>query len=277
VQSCLYRGTVQHQRFAPVDHRFRYSISLAYLDLGELPHLVTRLFSRSRWGPCCFRRDRHLGEAGEPLDDSVRKLVEERTGWFPRGPIRLLTMLDNFGYYFSPLNLYYCWSEPTSDAPSGKLQAVVAEVNNMPWREQHVYVLWSGNETVSQRYEHDKEFHVSPFLEMDLRYRWSIPSPDEELSVGIEAIEGERRLFAAGMRLRRSPLTRPALRRSLWQFPWMAGQVVAAIYYQAFILWWKQCPVFTHPHVTARSPVPSPERSPKVRTLEFPRDSVPPC
>jgi uncharacterized protein len=268
MQSCLYRGTVQHQRFTPVEHRFRYSLTLAYLDLGELPHLMTRIFSPSRWSPHRFRRDRHLGEPTDSLDSSVRRLVQERTGWFPEGPIRLLTMLDNFGYYFSPLNLYYCWSEQDSDAQPGELRAVVAEVNNMPWREQHTYVLWPGNQTGRRQYEHAKEFHVSPFMEMGLRYRWSLPKPDKELSVGIEALQGEQRMFVAGMRLQRKPLTRPALRRSLWQFPWMAGQVVAAIYYQAFLLWWKQCPVFTHPRLAERSPVPSHEHSPRERIPE---------
>ena len=44
-----------------------------------------------------------------PLDEGVRNLVEQRTGIRPQGPIRLLTQLRHFGYYFSPLNLFYCF------------------------------------------------------------------------------------------------------------------------------------------------------------------------
>ena len=247
MHSCLYRGTVQHHRFAPVEHRFNYPISLVYLDLSELLEVNERFFSSSRWGAFTFRRDRHFGPDQEPLDVSIRTLLRQRTGMTHAGPIRLLTMLDNFGYYFSPLNLFYCWND------YGSLEAVVAEVNNIPWREQHLYVLASNNEADSGRFEHSKEFHVSPFMQMGLRYRWNVPRPCEQLHVGIQAIEGEKRLFSAGMQLERQRLTRPALRRLLWQFPWMTGQIVAAIYYQAFLLWWKQCPIFTHPRVSARS------------------------
>jgi uncharacterized protein len=250
MQSCLYSGTVQHHRFAPVTHQFSYPIRLAYLDLEELQEVSARYLSRSRWGPYVFQRNRHLGPTQQPLDKSVRDLVRERTGLNLDGPIRLLTMLDNFGYYFSPLNLYYCLD--TSEA----LLCVVAEVNNIPWREQHVYVLWAGNRSECGLFEHPKQFHVSPFMAMGLRYQWRVPVPAEQLSVGISAFEGERGLFTASMRLARQPLTRPALRRSLWQFPWMTAQVIAAIYYQAFLLWWKQCPVFTHPQAAAHSPPP---------------------
>ena len=50
-----------------------------------------------------------MGDPKQALADAVRDLVEEQTGWRPAGPIRLLTLLRNWGYYFSPLSLYYCF------------------------------------------------------------------------------------------------------------------------------------------------------------------------
>ena len=75
-----------------------------------------------------------------PLATSVRDLVESETGNRPQGSIRVLTQLRYWGYYFSPLNLFYCF-----DTEGETVEAIVAEVSNTPWGERHCYVLWEGN------------------------------------------------------------------------------------------------------------------------------------
>ena len=130
MHSCIYVGRVQHRRFSPAEHRFRYGLNLVYLDLDELPQLLRSglfLYS-SRFSPGSFCRDDHLGDPATPLADAVRELVAAETGDRPEGPIRLLTQLRRYGYYFSPLNLYYCFDRDGED-----VEAVVAEVSNTPW------------------------------------------------------------------------------------------------------------------------------------------------
>jgi hypothetical protein len=119
-----------------------------YLDLDELATLTAPggLISTARFSTASFRRSDHLGDRGLPLAESVRQLVDERCGMRPEGPIRLLTQLRYFGYYFSPLNLFYCYDEEGL-----RIEAVVAEVNNTPWNEQHCYVLWQGNRIAGER------------------------------------------------------------------------------------------------------------------------------
>jgi DUF1365 family protein len=36
MHTCLYEGTVWHRRQSPVTHRFRYDVSLMFLDLDEV-------------------------------------------------------------------------------------------------------------------------------------------------------------------------------------------------------------------------------------------------
>ena len=145
-----------------------------YLDLEELPALLEGGYGlhQARFSPASFRRTDHLGDPQVPLADAVRNLVEERTGWRPVGPIRLLTLLRNWGYYFCPLCLYYCF-----DRSGQTVDAVVAEVSNTPWHERHWYVLWQGNrigEPSQLRFRHPKGFHVSPFMDMDMQYEWHL-------------------------------------------------------------------------------------------------------
>ena len=52
------------------------------------------------------------------------------------GSIRLLTQLSYFGFRMNPVSFYYCYSQDGET-----IEAVIAEVNNTPWGEQHTYLI----------------------------------------------------------------------------------------------------------------------------------------
>jgi len=247
MQSCLYDGYLQHRRLTPAEHVFRYRLYMVYLDLDELPAVLNGgcgLY-RARFAPASFLRTDHLGGPRSPLAESVRELVEQRTGSRPAGPIRLLTLLRNWGYYFSPLSLYYCF-----DQAGQTVDSVVAEVTNTPWHERHWYVLWQGNrlgEPGKLRFRHVKAFHVSPFMDLNVSYEWRLREPGEKLTVGILNFRGDERLFDVSLALNRRELSRWAVGRALARHPWMTARVTQAIYWQAFRLWRKNCPFYPHP------------------------------
>jgi DUF1365 family protein len=257
MHSALYRGSVTHTRTSPVNHSFRYTVTMAYLDLAELPTLLRslRLLGGRRFLPFAFLESDHRQGSGESLDDEIRGWVHRVSGKSCTGPIRLLTQLRYWGYYFSPLNLYYCF------AADGKtLEHIVAEVSNTPWRETHRYLLSPcfSDDAAHLSFEHPKDFHVSPFMDMDLRYRWSLSQPNESVHVGIRTLSESDSFFSASMKLDRRPLTDLELARTLCRHPWMTAQTVTAIYWQAFRLWWKKCPFYTHPKkLTAHSSAPT--------------------
>jgi DUF1365 family protein len=258
MHSCIYTGYLRHRRLSPAEHVFRYGLYLLYLDLEELPALAESGYGlyQARFSPASFRRTDHMGDRHVPLADAVRNLVEERTSWRPVGPIRLRTLLRNWGYYFCPLCLYYCFNR------SGQtVDAVVAEVSNTPWRERHWYVLWQGNrvgEPSQMRFRHPKGFHVSPFMDMDMQYDWHLAEPGTQLSVAIVNSRGGEPLFDVSLVLKRRELSRWSMLRSLVRHPWMTGRVVQAIYWQAFRLWRKKCPFYPHPTSAEESESPQP-------------------
>jgi DUF1365 family protein len=245
--SAIYRGMVQHRRLRPRLHYFRYSLFMLYLDLDELPEL----FDQSRWysarsrAPARFCREDHLGDPDLPLSHCVRELVEQRTGRRPQGPIRLLTHLRYFGYCFNPASFYYCF-----DQDGETLECIVVEVNNTPWGEQHCYVLDAASDFGSDglhRWQADKRMHVSPFMPMDLQYDFRMTRPGEFLAVYMQNQENGALVFDAGLNLQRQDISARTLRNALLRFPFMSLRVIIAIHWQAFRLWLKGTPIFTHP------------------------------
>jgi uncharacterized protein len=254
--SAVYEGWVRHRRFEPIEHSFRYRLFLMYLDLDELPDVLDPfpLFSARRAAPAHFRRSDYMGDPARPLAECARDAVEAATGSRPAGPVRLLANLRYLGHVFNPVCFYYCFEQGGE-----RVDAVVADVNNIPWGERHPYVLARGSRrgTVLSD-ELDKDLHVSPLMGMDQTYAFRAGEPGDSLSVHIESrpVQGDGqdvsadsggKAFDATLSLRRHELSRSRLAGMLARYPAMSLQTVAKIYAQSLRLKLKGARYFPHP------------------------------
>lgn len=240
MNSAIYEGTVAHRRRTPVAHAFRHRLFMTYLDLAEVDDVLRGV---PRW-LARFRREDYLGDPAVSLDAAVRDLVEERLGVRPQGPVRMLAHLRQLGHCFNPVAFYWCF------APDGaRVEAVVAEVTSTPWGERHAYVAaGGGNACAVHASRHEKALHVSPFMPMEMRYAWRVSTPAQRLDVTIESRDADGALvFDARLALRRRPLARSALLRTLARRPGMSLRVLAGIYAQALRLRLKGAPWHPRP------------------------------
>lgn len=260
--SAVYEGWVRHRRFEPVEHSFRYPLFLMYLDLDELPGALDPFpgWSARRRALARFRRADFMGDPARPLAECARDAVAAETGGRPTGPIRLLAGLRYLGHSFNPVSFYFCF-----DSADRRVDAVVADVRNIPWGERHAYVLARGRrEGPVLSAELDKALHVSPLMGMERTYSFRAGEPGERLAVHIEsrprAQAPERsgdggvraaKSFDATLSLRRRELSRPLMARLLARYPAISLQVVARIYAQSLRLKLKGARYFPHPEGSA--------------------------
>ena len=245
--SSIYEGKVRHRRYEPVKNVFKYRLFMIYLDLSEINQVFDKrwFWSVDRFNIAYLRRRDHFGDPGVSIDQAIRGLVREKSGLDITGAIRMLTHLRYFGHCFNPVTFFYCFNDDNQ-----RVETIVAEVNNTPWHERHCYILtedMNDSKDPWKHYHFKKDFHVSPFMDIDLDYDWRFLQPSERIQIHIQNFEAEKKIFDATLSLHRTNLTGRSLAQVLLYYPAMTMQVVTKIYWQALKLRLKGAPFYTHP------------------------------
>lgn len=233
----FYLGELGHKRFVPKSHGFGYGVHYFWLNSKQLPSLGRSwLLKYEGFAAFSYRRKDYLTGAA-CLYQAVCDKVQQLGGQTAITDVYLLSPLANWGHYFSPLTLYYCYNQ------SQQLIYLLAEVSNTPWNERHHYLIPVGPDG---RFQHDKTFHVSPFNPIAMQYHWRINAPAEQLSCSIQNYKDEQQVFCAWMTLRRQLLCSKQLWKVLIRNPWPNVLVKIRIYWHALKLFLKKTPVYAH-------------------------------
>lgn len=240
MNSAIYRGWVRHRRFSPTEHQFKYPIFFLWMDLDELaqPELFGAYrpwFAIERFAALTLKHQDYLDPSQPLTRANVWQKVVALGGQHHGGRVCLLGQVRCFGFYFSPVNFFYCYDQ------NDTLQYMLAEVSNTPWNERHCYLVEADGRT-----ETPKEFHVSPFMSLDMRYRWRLPKPGKRLCLHIEN-HREDKLFDATLVMSRHELSSSAWRATLRQIPAISWRILSGIYWQALRLWLKRVPYISRP------------------------------
>lgn len=235
--SALYFGKVIHKRFRPKAHSLAYRVFWLFLDLEEMDQLDARLrhFSAGRFNLISFYPRDHGDGTDVPLRTQITRWLEQGGIDIGQGAIRLLTMPRILGYVFNPISVYYCYDE------AQRLAALVYEVTST-FKNRHSYVIPVPQADLGQRrFEQAaaKALYVSPFMNMDMDYRFRGHVPSDALDLAIDGMDAHGKLIHASLLAQRQPLTDASLLRAIMAFPLLTMKVVAAIHWEALKLWLK--------------------------------------
>ena len=243
VRPAIYVGTLRHRRFQPKYHEFTYPIFMVCLDIDRIQKMmsISPFAGYNRWNWASFFAEDHFGNPASMLRERLVTDAKAHSASLPGGKVFLLTHLRYVGYTFNPVSFFFC------ENSAGKTERVVAEVNNT-FGETHNYWLSCGEDSgnsVQCRFK--KEFHVSPFMDMNQQYTWTFASSDDSLIIQTNSFEDSKHIFDATLRLEAREWNRKNLHAVLRSYPWMTLKVISAIHWQAVRLWWKNVPVVHHP------------------------------
>lgn len=230
--SGLYCGDVIHRRFRPKKHLLRYRIFSLLIDLDKMDELeqASCLLSINKFNLVSFH-EKDYGDQSGKLKEYILGEVATRLPVIRIEKIYLLTMPRVLGYVFNPLSIYFCYE---ADAT---LRAIVYEVSNT-FGQRHNYV-FNIDQSGRRSYNHecDKDFYVSPFLEMDLQYRFTITDPAHSFSLSIQALRNSDIVMNAVQNMTFQELSTINLARVFVSIPFMTLKVIAGIHIEALWLW----------------------------------------
>lgn len=246
-QAEVWQGRLRHVRERPFRHVFEYRMRMLLLDLDYLSEALppSGPYRLDRPGVLAFHRRDHLGGGPDPATDA-RDRVQAELGFRPAGTVWLLAQPRFLGVGFNPVSFILCTEQPGA-GPGEALSAILLEVRNTPWNERHVYVLDCRGRPRPQHFELDKDFHVSPFLPMDMRYRFRFDVQADRLRIGKENHDAAGRVFAAFMDLERQPARAGGWLTEVLATPPTTVKTLAAIYWQALRLWLRGARFHPHP------------------------------
>ncbi len=245
VSNRICKGWVNHQRLSPKKHEFTYPVFMFYLNIDEISNSSDTNVSNQRWRifkSWVWKRSDYFDGADIPLRESINHWLNGQGYPTSFGPMTMLTNVRCFGYIINPISVYFLF-----DASGENIEYMIAEVTNTPWRERKKYLIPCRNSEQVKKYTFDKEMHVSPFHDMNIKYNWRSHLTDQQIVISIDCSKLGTTLFSATLSLNREGMSVVGLKKTLIQYPFMTARVAWGIYWQAIKLFIKRIPIFPHP------------------------------
>lgn len=244
-------ASIWHIRFKPKEHQFSYPYLLVRIPITSdgVQSFHQRFFSTTKKALLTVRETDYLHRNGTPLFQQLQSLTRETEWGAQVTHYTWITTPRLLGLTFNPVSFYYALDQ------SGKALGMVVEVNNT-FHQRHIYLLSA--DLKSQ--DHPKEFHVSPFNNMDGSYHFSFsPVDKQQFHMRIALQREEEEIFQAGMTGSWCTLSFKSLTKALIQSRFSPWLTVIRIHLQAFVLFfikrlsYNPPPVPTHIHTIIKN------------------------
>ncbi|MEM6712752.1 MAG: DUF1365 domain-containing protein [Pseudomonadota bacterium] len=233
----LYQGTVMHHRLRPKQHRFTYKVYSVLMDLDRQSQMssLSPLVSHNRWNFFSVHDRDHGPADGSPLRPWADKLLLEAGLEERPARIVLLCYPRIFGAVFNPLSVYYAYDS------GDQLVGVIYEVRNT-FGERHSYVIKVEREHITGaglKQTRRKRFFVSPLMDMDMRYYFTMRPPSDTVSIIIKEHDAEGLFLTATFDGKAKRVSTATLLAEAMRLPFLTAKVVGGIHFEALRLWLK--------------------------------------
>lgn len=229
----LYTCDVMHRRHFPQTYRFDYKVFSLLLDVDSFQQTnTTKVLSFNRWNIFSVFTKDHGARDGTAWRPWIDALLDKNKLNKAKHSIKLLCFPRILGYAFNPLSLWYCYGE------DNRIYAIVCEVRNT-FGEHHHYVLHNNNQPYEAKVKAHKKknFHVSPFINMNAEYQFTISDPNDSLDIVINEYQDNELMLTATQRGIKKQLDTPHLLGLFCFIPLMTFKIMWMIHWQALKIW----------------------------------------
>ena len=232
-KQCIYIGHVMHARLIPRKRKFRYRVFSLLLNIDVLDESIKKFWflSFNKFNFLSFYNVDHGPRDGTNLRTWINAELEEHSRP-PAEQVFLLSFPRVFGYGFNPFSVYFCYSD-------NLLMTILYEVKNT-FGDQIIYSADASFEKDGVvRSGQQKEMYVSPFIEMEQFYKFSVRPPKEKLSIRIKQFGEQGETLIATQNAKAFELTDSKMLQCLLTHPFMTLKVIIAIHWEALCLFLK--------------------------------------
>jgi DUF1365 family protein len=173
---------------------------------------------------------------------AIIQKLQESGFTYTANNIYILTNPSFLGFCYNPVSFYYCY-----DAANDKVEYILAEINNTPWNERHVYCFDCRASKRTTKVIFDKDFHISPFMPMDIKYNAYFYQSRKKIIVILRNFQKNNMLFSATLQLRCNDLNNVTMLKYIFNNFLVTQKTLFRIYWHALNLWSKRIPFYSHP------------------------------
>jgi len=240
VNSCIYECSVMHNRLEKRNIKFNYKFFMFYLDLDEIDSLSNSLFffSRNKFNLFSFRDKDHIAFEKPDVKKNILEYLKRNNVNDEIGSIKLLTNVAVLGYNFNPVSFYFCFDKQNNPI------CAVPEVGNTFGELKPFFI---GNNELNEgifKSKQQKNFYVSPFIEHDVYFDFSLQVPEKSFTIKIDDFKDQKRIFITSLHGKKENLTDAKLVLYFFRFPLVTLKIIFSIHYQAMKLYFKKFKYF---------------------------------
>lgn len=230
----LIKGEIMHHRFFPKKNSFKYSSIYISFPISCINQLKNRVFSINKFNLFGFYKKDYGKNDSKNLTKWLDNILQDHK-INNISQIILFTHPRILGYVFNPVSFWLCLDD------NGDLIAVLSEVNNRN-KQKHNYLCFKKNlEPINSNewLEAKKEFYVSPFMEIEGKYKFKFERKEDQMNFYINYLVDDKLKLSTYLKCNFLEFNIKNLIISFCKIPFATFKTVILIHYQALKLFFK--------------------------------------
>ena len=238
----LIQGKIMHKRFFPKENKFNYKSNYICFPISKITKLNKLLFSIDKFNLFGLSQKQYGHDDNPDISHWIKKTLKENK-IKDISDIILVTHPKLLGYVFNPVSFWLCLNK------NKELIAVLSEVNNT-CGQKHSYLCFKDDNskiTNDDWLEAKKEFYVSPFMEIEGKYKFKFEYENEKLNFYINYFVGDKLKLTTYLKCKLKKFSNRNLIISFIKIPFFTFKTILLIHYQAIKLYFKSIKYFKCP------------------------------